>query len=71
MIYHRFCDYCGQPFDTQYPHKKFHRDECRLAFNKIVDDNARIVMRAVRESVREIIRARSSLPQPQGDQSHV
>lgn len=60
MIYSRPCDYCGAAFDTTYPHKKFCCDDHRRAFNKIVDDNARVVMRAVRESVREIIRARSS-----------
>jgi len=58
----RYCDYCGAWFTTPYPFKKFCDDPCRLAFNKIVDDNARVVMRAVRESVREIIRARHSNP---------
>jgi len=54
----KYCDYCGGPFRSNLPHKKFCIQAHRRAFNSIVDRHARLSMRAVRESVREIIRAR-------------
>lgn len=53
------CDYCGKRGETTYPHKKFCSAEHRRAFNAIVDRNAAMVLRVVRESVREIVRARN------------
>lgn len=58
--YSRFCDYCGGPFETTYPQKMFCRDQCRIDFNATVDRNTRMFTKAVRDSVREIVRAHHS-----------
>lgn len=58
--HHGYCDYCGHRFSTPYPNKKFCSNECRTAFKRILDRHKTVAMQAIRESVREIIRARNN-----------